>query len=133
RGKELKIQYTLPVDPTGLPSNAISLLKNAIANHTTVDVVNIMAMDYGSKVDMGATANQAATGTFNQLKSLYPAKSTSQLWAMVGITPMLGVNDVTSEVFSLSNAQTVLSFAQQHGVGLIAFWQTARDRQCPSG
>jgi hypothetical protein len=52
---------------------------------------------------------------------------------MIGITPMIGVNDVTVEKFSLANADTVLSFSQQHNTGLIAFWDTWRDKQCASG
>jgi hypothetical protein len=84
-------------------------------------------------MDMGAAATQAAQSTFNQIKPIFTGKTDSQLWAMIGITPMIGVNDDTTEVFSLSNAQTVLSFSQQHNTGLIAFWDTWRDKQCPSG
>ncbi len=46
---------------------------------------------------------------------------------MVGITPMIGQNDSPGEVFSLSNAQQVLTFAQQNKIGELAFWEVPRD------
>jgi len=133
RGKELRVAYTLPVSPSGLESNSLSLLRNAVSNGVRVDVVNVMAMDYGGSINMGTAAQTAAQGTFNQIKGIFTGKSDAQLWKMIGITPMIGVNDVTVEKFSLTNADTVLSFSQQHNTGLIAFWDTWRDKQCPSG
>jgi chitodextrinase len=132
-GRELRVSYTLPVAPTGLLSNSLSLLQNAVSNGTHVDVVNIMTMDYGGPQDMGRAAVTAAQGTFSQIKPIFTGKTDAQLWKMMGNTPMIGVNDETVEVFSLANAQTLLSFCQQQDTGLIAFWDTWRDFQCPSG
>src|SRR5579885_1662136 len=126
----LEISYTLPVLPTGLLSDAISLLQNAISNGVNVNIVNIMAMDYGSSFpgnQMGQNAVDAATSLYSQLQSLYPSRSSSQLWAMIGITPMTGANDVSGETFTLTDAQTVLSFAQQKGIGELAMWSVNRD------
>ncbi len=125
----LVISYTLPVMPTGLVGSGISLLQNAIQNHVNVSVVNIMTMDYGSSYtgDMGQYAIQAANSLYNQLQSLYPSKSSSQLWAMIGMTPMTGNNDVSGEVFTLQNAQTVLSYAQQHNITELSMWSVNRD------
>lgn len=126
----LKISYTLPVLPTGILQDATSLLQNAISNGVNVNVVNIMTMDYGSSFPgnlMGQNAIDAANNLFNQLKSLYPAKSDSQIWSMIGMTPMTGANDVAGETFTLSDAQQVLSFAQQKNIGEIAMWSVNRD------
>jgi hypothetical protein len=131
RGRELRVAYTLPVSPSGLESSGLNLLRNAVTNGTRVDVVNIMTMDYGGPQDMGAAAINAAQGTFNQIKPIFTGRTDAQIWKMIGNTPMIGVNDVTVEVFSLDNAQTVLTFSQQHNTGLIAFWSTWRDKQCP--
>ena len=49
---------------------------------------------------------------------------------MIGITPLIGDNDVQGEVFLLPDAQTVLTYAQTNGIDLIAFWSAARDRSC---
>jgi hypothetical protein len=126
----LIISYTLPVLPTGLVSSGIALLQNAIQNHVNVSVVNIMAMDYGSSFPpnkMGDNAVQAAQSLFGQLQSLYPSKTASQLWAMIGITPETGPNDVAPENFTLQDAQEVLSFAQQQNIAELAMWSVNRD------
>ena len=93
-----------------------------------------MAMDYGSVAppnQMGANALQAANSLFGQLKPLYPTKTDAQRWAMIGVTPMIGLNDVSPEVFTLSDAQTLLTFAQQKNIALLAMWSSTRDQQCP--
>lgn len=125
----LQISYTLPVLPTGLVTSGLSLLQNAIAHGVNVGVVNIMTMDYGSAFssNMGQDAVDAGNSLFSQLQSLYPHKSADQLWAMIGLTPMTGANDVAGETFTLADAQTVLSFAQQHHVGELAMWSVNRD------
>jgi Glycosyl hydrolases family 18/Carbohydrate binding domain len=125
----LTISYTLPVLPTGLVSSGISLLQNAIANGVNVNIVNIMTMDYGSSfsTNMGQDAVDAGNSLYSQLQSLYPNKSSSQLWAMIGLTPMTGANDVGGETFTLADAQTVLNFARQNNIGELAMWSVNRD------
>jgi hypothetical protein len=130
-GKTLKVSFTLGVDTSGLPGGQIGVLNAAISNGVDVGLVNIMVMDYGGAIsNMGNAAIQSANGTFNQLKSLFPSKSNAQIWAMIGITPMIGQNDSAGEIFGLSDAQQVLSFAQQNNIGLLAFWAIDRDFQC---
>ncbi|HEX7734888.1 MAG TPA: chitinase [Ktedonobacteraceae bacterium] len=136
-GKQLSISYTLPVNVTGLTQVGISLLQNAITNGVNVSVVNIMVMDYYSKDapgnQMGQNAINAANSTFSQLQALYPAKTASQVWAMLGLTPMIGVNDDRKEIFTLQDAQAVLAFAEQQNIALLSFWDVQRDHQCTKG
>lgn len=135
-GKQLKVSYTLPVMPWGLDTSGVNIIKSAIANGVDVSVVNIMTMDYGNVAPpdkMGQNAIDAAQNTYNQLRPLYPSKTDAQVWAMLGITPMIGVNDVQPEVFSLQDAQQVLTFAQQKKVGRLAFWSENRDKACSNG
>jgi len=127
----LTVSYTLPVLPTGLVQSGLDLLSNAISNGVNVSVVNIMAMDYGSSFppnQMGQNAINAANNLHTQLQSLYPSKSSSQLWAMVGITPMNGANDVAPENFTTADAQQVLAFAQQNHITELAMWSVNRDQ-----
>jgi chitinase len=132
--RNVSISYTLPVDTAGLTSLDITLLRSAIANGVNVSVVNGMTMDYGGSVsDMGAAAITAANSMFSQLQQLYPSKTPAQVWAMVGITPMIGQNDSSGEIFTTANAQAVLSFAKNKGVGRLAFWEASRDKPCPGG
>ncbi|MGO9454575.1 MAG: choice-of-anchor D domain-containing protein [Candidatus Binataceae bacterium] len=130
----LQVSYTLPVMPYGLTQNGINVISDAIANGVDVTAVNVMAMDYGDGTTaMGQAAIDAANATEAQLATLYPSKSAAQLDAMIGVTPMIGYNDVQGEVFQLSDAQLLLDYAQNNGVNEIAFWSAARDVACPSG
>jgi len=97
-------------------------------------------MDYGDREapkpqgQMGTYAIDSAQSTYNQLSSLYGSTlSSSQLWGMVGVTPMIGVNDESDEVFEPSDASQLLAFAQKVGLGEIAFWSLSRDQEDPQG
>jgi chitinase len=133
QGRTLAVDYTLPVNPTGLDGSGLSLLNNAKSHNVNVSIVNIMTMDYGSPMDMGAAAVQAANALHSQLAGIWNTKTSAQLWAMEGNTPMIGVNDTTSEVFTTGNATTLESFAASNGIGLLAFWALGRDNQGSSG
>jgi hypothetical protein len=125
---DLKVSYTLPVLPSALTQPGIDLLHNAVDNGVRVDVVNMMTMDYGTaNSDMGAAATSAATALVDQLRGIFTGRSDEQLWAMVGITPMIGQNDSQGEIFGPGDASTVISFAQAHGVTELAFWSAGRD------
>ncbi|MEV8097612.1 ricin-type beta-trefoil lectin domain protein [Kitasatospora sp. NPDC085879] len=129
-GKRLAVNYTLPVSPSGLESNSISLLNNAKSRGLDVNMVNIMTMDYGPAMDMGQAAVNAANGLHTQLGQIWTGRTSDQLWAMEGNTPMIGVNDTTAEVFTTGNAATLESFAASHGIQQLAFWAIGRDKAC---
>jgi chitinase len=132
-GRTLSVDYTLPVLPSGLLSDSISLLQNAKNHNLNVNLVNIMTMDYGSPMDMGQAAINAANARHGQLGQIWTTKTSAQLWAMEGNTPMIGVNDTTSEVFTTGNASTLESFAAVNGIQELSFWSLGRDNQASSG
>src|SRR6185312_11881227 len=108
----VQIDFTLAVDPTGLPTGTGSeyaLLQDAKAKGVKVSVVNIMTMDFGAGSNDLADAESAAQGTASQLASLYGI-STAAAYGMLGLTPIAGTND-DGTVFSTSNAQSLESFA----------------------
>lgn len=133
-GRPLEVSFTLPVLPTGLTPDGVYLLQSALQHGVRISGVNIMAMDYGDSAApnpqgrMGDYAIQAATSLFNQLKTLYGTSQTdAQLWHLVGVTPMIGLNDVTTEVFDQAAARQLVMFAQQKGIGRISMWSLNRD------
>ena len=135
-GRTLQVSYTLPTSPSGLEPSGLAVLQNAIANGTRVDVVNIMTFDYYDRVttDMGAAAISAANGLFDQLKRLYPAKTRAQLWSMIGITLMPGLDDYPrrTESTSVADAQRVVDFALLNGLNTLSTWAIQRDNGgCP--
>ena len=136
-GKPVHVSLTLPVMPTGLTADGINVIRSAIANGVTVGQVNVMAMDYfdpslNYSGHMGDLAIRAASSTHKQLASLYPRKTDAQLWAMVGITPMIGINDDNKEIFTTTDAAKLLAFANYKALGRLAFWSANRDQPCPT-
>ncbi|WXK39322.1 chitinase [Mycetohabitans rhizoxinica] len=136
-GKALHVTLTLPVMPSGLTADGLRVLDAALDNGVTLDTVNIMAMDYGNgTADMGAAAKRAATSVYAQLDAAYKAagspKTDAQLWQMIGVTPMIGKNDVQGETFSLADAKALLDKARSDGIGLLSNWSIGRDKACAS-
>ncbi|MEU6371428.1 cellulose binding domain-containing protein [Streptomyces sp. NPDC046931] len=130
----LDVSFTLPVMPEGLTQDGVSLLADAKSNGVKISAVNIMAMDYGPAYsgDMGTYAEQAATATQAQIKSVL-GLSDSAAWKTVAVTPMIGVNDVSSEVFKVDDATQLVNFAKSKGLGRLSMWSAARDKSCAGG
>ncbi|MFE9807956.1 cellulose binding domain-containing protein [Streptomyces sp. NPDC005548] len=131
---DLDVSFTLPVMPEGLTQDGVNLLSNAKSNGVRTNTVNIMAMDYGPSYsgDMGTYAEQAATATQAQVKSVL-GLSDSAAWKAVAVTPMIGVNDVSSEIFTVGDASQLVTFAQSKGLGWLSMWSATRDKQCAGG
>ncbi|MFJ6384374.1 hypothetical protein ACIQI7_30755 [Kitasatospora sp. NPDC092039] len=90
-------------------------------------------MDYHrSGTDYGDAAVQAAQSLFGQLKSLHPAKTDTQLWAMVGATPMVGEND-DHQVYDQADARQLLAFARRYHLGMLSFRDATRDADACTG
>ena len=127
----LVISYTLPVLPTGLVASGVNILNSVKTSGLNVNVINIMAMDYGSANDnggqMGLSAQQAATNTHNQVVA-------AGLTSSIGVTPMIGINDVNTEIFQLADAQSLLNFANANSyITRLSYWSVARDNgSCPN-
>lgn len=131
---DLDVSFTLPVMPEGLTQDGVSLLADARKNGVRIDAVNIMAMDYGPAYsdDMGTYAEQAATATQAQIKGIL-GLSDSEAWKTVAVTPMIGVNDVVTEIFKVDDATQLVNFAESKGLGWLSMWSGTRDQQCPGG
>jgi hypothetical protein len=117
----VQVDFTVPVDPTGLESNALNLLKDAKSKGVNVNLVNIMTMDFGDGENALNDAESAANATEKQLASLY-GTSASATWNKIGLTPIAGHND-DNENFTQGNAATLESFAASKGVQELAFWE----------
>ncbi|MYW69838.1 chitinase [Streptomyces sp. SID8379] len=136
-GRKLEISYTLPTTTGGPAAGGLAVLKNAVANGARVDVVNLMTFDYydNASHNMAQDTKTAAQGLYNQLAKLYPTKSAAQLWAMIGVTEMPGVDDFgPAETFTLADAKDVYDWANSKGINMISFWALQRDNgSCPGG
>ena len=89
-----------------------------------------MTMDFGTgnwNGTMGELSTQALTATFGQINPIYKAAGQSFSYSNLGCTPMIGVNDQSPEIFTIEDMKTVLDFADQNNLGLLAFWDGQRD------
>ncbi|MFJ5291779.1 cellulose binding domain-containing protein [Streptomyces sp. NPDC088348] len=130
----LDVSFTLPVMPEGLTQPGVDLVANVKKNGVDISAVNIMAMDYGPSYsgDMGDYATQAATATQAQIKGVL-GLSDAAAWKAVAVTPMIGVNDVNTEKFTVDDAKQLAEFAKAKGIGRLSMWSGARDKECPGG
>ncbi|MFC1436319.1 chitinase, partial [Streptacidiphilus sp. N1-3] len=117
----VQVDYTLAVDPSGLESDTLNVLKDAKSKGVNVNLVNIMTMDFGNGQNAYNDAISAAKGTAAQLASLYGI-STSAAYARLGLTPIAGKND-DNENFTQANATSLESFAATNGVQELSFWE----------
>ncbi len=125
----LIISYTIPVEPTGLVAgDGLNLLTSAKSDGVALSVVNIMTMDFGSSgTEMGSASTEAAADTEAQIKA-------AGLSSTVGITPMIGQNDTSGEIFTLADATTVVNFAKANSyVSRLAYWSVGRDNGSCAG
>jgi len=134
----LAVWLTLPVTPDGLSPEGTDAVAAYLAAGVDIAGVNVMTMDYGdSRADgqsMLDASTSALTNTHRQLGILYGQAGTdltsATLWSKIGATPMIGQNDVASEVFTTDDAEGLNAFARDNGVGRMSMWSLNRDATC---
>jgi chitinase len=77
-----------------------------------------------ARCDMGRSAIQAA----QNLQANWGVPLAS-----IELTPMIGGNDVQSNIFTLEDADTVADFAIESGLAGVHYWSYDRDIDCPPG
>ncbi|WP_330294541.1 glycosyl hydrolase family 18 protein [Streptomyces sp. NBC_00503] len=134
-GRTVQISYTLPTTTSGLASSGLAVLKSAKTAGAQVDVVNLMTFDYYDNAthNMATDTQNAAAGLYSQLATLYPAKTPAQLWGMIGVTEMPGIDDFgAAETFTTADATAVYNWATAKGINTLSFWALQRDNGgCP--
>ena len=134
RGAPVELSFTLPADASGLTAPAQDLLRDSLAVGVDVGTVNVMTMNFGSRSgDLATQAISAAVGAERFVRALWRGGSEAAAWGRIAITPMIGVNDVASDVFRLADAQRLMTFAGRRRLAWISFWSVNRDRPCPAG
>ena len=138
RGIRLQIQFTLPVEPDGVESAGVSVLRNAIADGVRVSSVNIMVFDYylphEGVMNMSKTAITCANSVHAELAKLYPHLSSRQIWRMEAMTMLPGISDFgKDETTTVHDARVMLAFEQKMHMNLLSIWAIQRDKQGPKG
>jgi Glycosyl hydrolases family 18 len=134
-GRNIQFSYTLPTFPTGLPAAELGVLQNAVADGAKISTVNLLTFDYfiGTQQNMLTDTESAASALVGQLQTLYPGEPSRQLWHMVGVTEMPGIDDFgPDETFTKAQALAILLWADRTGIGTLSFWALQRDNGgCP--
>ncbi len=118
----------------GLNSTGDATVKAIKASTLTNYTVNLMTMDFGrattancvlsgSTCEMGKSSIQAVTN-LEHTYGIAPSK--------IEVTPMIGVNDATDEVFTLADVDTLSAYAKANGLAGIHYWSLDRDTPCSS-
>ncbi|WP_267420920.1 MULTISPECIES: carbohydrate-binding protein [unclassified Curtobacterium] len=116
----------------GLNGTGDATVKAIKASTLTNYTVNLMTMDFGratsancvivgSTCQMGQSTIQAVTN----LQHTYGIAA-----AKIEVTPMLGVNDASDEVFTLADVDTVSTYVKSHGLAGVHTWSLDRDTPC---
>jgi len=122
----LRISYTLPVDPNGISMASQALLSDAKAKGVKVYSANLMVMYFGKAfIGKGKTEGElgieSAKKAYEQIQKIDPT-------IQIGLCPCLGQNGSKDEVFALEDAKTLKAFADQTPwVCSLHFWSINDD------
>jgi len=105
-----------------------AVLGSSLSNY----VINLMTMDYGSasssvcvvssgRCEMAQSAIQAVVN----LEHTYGIPASK-----IAVTPMIGMNDATTETFTIADVNTLTSYAVSNGLAGLHFWSLDRDTPC---
>ena len=138
RHAPLAVWVTLPVSRAGLTGEGIAAVRSLLAAHVELAGVNAMTMDFGpdegAARDMVGTVERALYATHGQVQSLWRkaglASDAAAAWGHVGVTVMLGVNDVTAQRFTTADAHELATFVSDHGIPRVSAWSLNRDSEC---
>lgn len=134
----LRVWVTLPVTPAGLTDKGVPAVAQMLDAGVDLAGVNIMTMNYSASRQEARTMLEAsisaARAAHGQLQTVYKDAgktiNSKELWRKIGLTPMIGHNDVDGEVTDLAAAEGLNEFAQEQGIGRISMWSLNRDRAC---
>jgi chitinase len=133
-----QVWLTLPVTAHGLSAEASAVVLQTVRGGIDLAGVNIMTMDYegpASGQKMLQTSIEAATSTHGQLAQIFGLGQgqEAQAWRKLGLTPMIGANDVVGETFDFQAARGLNQFVRDRGIGRLSMWSLNRDRACSPG
>lgn len=133
----LAVWLTLPVTPEGLNPDALAVVTTMLDADVDLAGVNVMSMDFGvpsAASDMREAITSSVTSTRSQLSAVFGRAgarlNSASLWRKLGVTVMIGQNDVPAERVSVADARAVAGFAAEHGLGRVSMWSLNRDEQC---
>lgn len=128
----LQITYCLPVLPIGLALAGEKLVQNAKKNGAVIESFHGMSMDFGDSAAPDPEGRMAAYVISSAENLRKQVMSSGYATPKIGLIPMIGVNDVTSEVFRILDATWVRDFFKTTPwMTYIGWWSVNRDQPGP--
>ena len=119
----------------GVNSLGDSVIRAIKASSLQNYTINLMVMDFGGPsagvcVVSGGVCNmgQSAIQAVKNLQHTYGIP-----FSKIELTPMIGLNDVSSETTSVSDVDTITAYAATNKLAGVHFWSLDRDTPCPGG
>jgi len=119
----------------GVNSLGDSVIRAIQASSLQNYTINLMVMDFGGPsagvcVVSGGVCNmgQSAIQAVKNLQHTYGIP-----FSKIELTPMIGLNDVSSETTSVSDVDTITAYAATNKLAGVHFWSLDRDTPCPGG
>lgn len=136
-GESLAVWLTVPVGPSGMLQDVVNLIQEFLRAGVDLGGVNLMTMNYNSadsRDDLLNTITTSLDFTHQQLGNIYRQAGTNlsdtAIWQKIGVTPMIGQNDVPHEVFTLEQATALNKYILDKGIRRASLWSLNRDKTC---
>ncbi len=136
--KPLQVWLTLPVLPSGLQDNALSVIQSMLKDRVHLTGINVMAMDFtvppAAGTTMLALVERSMESVHDQIKSMLPRYGihlhSGDIWRLLGVTVMIGQNNISGEQFTTADAAGLKTFAEQKRIARVSIWSVNRDQPC---
>jgi chitinase len=118
----------------GVNSLGNEVVQAVLASSLKNYVINLMTMDFGSPsssvcvvVNGSCEMAQSAIQAVKNLEHSYGIPASK-----IAVTPMIGLNDNTSETFTAADVDTLTSYVKSNGLAGLHYWSLDRDTPCSS-
>lgn len=130
KNSKAKVTLTLPANIDGFPHQALALIQQGKDLGVSISEYNMMTMAWYSQKLSGPISDSviaSAQKGFQQLQGIFPEKSSTEIWAMIRVTPKIGV-DYDQSILYPEDAKRIGQFVKQNGLAGIGFWSADIDR-----
>jgi hypothetical protein len=116
----------------GVNSLGNEVVQAVLGSSLSKYVINLMTMDFGSASSsvcvVSSGSCEMAQSAIQAVKNLEHTYGVSA--SKIAVTPMIGLNDNTSETFTTADVNTLTSYAASNGLSGLHFWSLDRDTPC---
>ncbi len=137
-GGHLRVWLTLPVSSRGLTAAGVDVVRSMLAAGVALGGVNVMAMDFAVthavRTNMIGVVEGSLVHAHDQLAALEPQahsdSGSAAAWSRLGVTVMIGQNDLAHEVFTVGDARALAGFVERRHIAQVSIWSLNRDSEC---